>query len=848
MTTQAQIITGVVDSMVVDTAMAADNIPFDSLASDTSLTNDSLMADSLALDTILSPDAVESKVHSIAKDSSVLDMTNGKIWLYGEAVVTYENIELRAEIIELDMDSNLVCAYGRIDSLGNEIGRPVFKEGDQEFRSREICYNFETEKGKINEVITQEGEGHIHGEYVVKTKEDIIYIKNGKYTTCEHDNPHYSIAAKKLKIIPNKKIITGPANLVIEDVPTPIFVPFGLFPYGKNQKSGILIPSFGESQQRGFFLQEGGYYFAISDRTDLALRGDIFSNGSYKLNGLLRYKRRYRFNGNLNVSQSSTKTGVIREDPSFTEVRDFFVKWSHNQDAKARPGTRFSGWVNAGTNTNFSNDINSTTEDFLKPEFSSNIAYSKSFAGTPFNLSINGRHTQNTQSEVISITLPEATFSVNRFFPFKSKNSTSGGALSNIGTSLTTNFKNQLTVQDSLISIGNSDFLLDTMKNGVQNVIPLSANFKLLKFFTLNPSINYRNIIYFDENRQSYNAEDSSLVTEKVENTSLLQTWNFNTNLTTKLYGIRQFKKGATIKAIRHVLTPSVGFTYTPEYNAGTAFYKDTTGEKEYNRFNDGIYGTLNRNESSSLNFGLLNNLEMKVKSKKDTTGEGKKIKIFEALQFSSSYDMIKDSLNWTNVAISGRTNLTKNINFQMRGSLSPYVITEEGTKINRSYWKENQSIGVLETGSFTLGLNFSSQDAKKKDRQTEDEEDQADQNGNRNEFFNENANFDVPWTFRANYNLNYTRANNDDVTQTLDLGGDLNLTTKWKVGFTSGWDFEQSDIAYTSINIFRDLHCWQMRFNWIPTGQRQSYTFTIQVKASILQDLKLDKKGNSIQ
>ncbi|GAB4248320.1 MAG: putative LPS assembly protein LptD [Vicingaceae bacterium] len=805
--------------------------------------NSITVKDSIPKDTTISEDALESIVYYNANDSMKFDLKNQKMYLFGRATVNYNDISIQSEIIEMNLDSNTVLAKGIKDSTGKFIGEPVFKEKQQEFKAHEIKYNYNTKKGLITDVITQEDESYIHGEKIKKLENDVLYIKNGKYTTCNLEHPHFYFYASKLKVIPDDKIITGPANLVIEDVPTPLAIPFGFFPNKKGQKSGIVVPQPGESAAQGFFLANGGYYFGISDKMDLQLTGDIYSKGSWAARLQSNYKVRYKFNGNFNTSFSTTKNSY-KEFPDYSERKDFFIRWKHQQDAKARPGSRFSADVNAGTSSNFTNNFYSTGADYLTNTFASNISYSKSFLGTPFNFTLNARHSQNANTHIVNLTLPEATFSMNRINPLKRKNRVGQKKFyENIGVSYTLNSKNEINIADSLLAINDLGIVNNYMRNGIKHNIPLSTNIKFLKYFSLNPSFNYTELWYFNYIQKYWDNNNNRLVTDTINNFKSTRTYNTSVNLTTKIYGMYQYK-GKRIKAIRHVLTPSIGFSYLPENNFGIQTYTDTNNiSYSYSIFENNIYGALNSSESGFVNFNLINNFEMKVLSKKDTLHPLKKVKLLENLGISSSYNIYADSLNWSDIKLNARTNIAKFLSLNFNGTLDPYALNTSGVKINTSEWKINNNIGRLTNAVLAVSMSFRSKQSKNKDySKTKASEEEIDYIKNNS---NQYVDFEIPWSLSLSYNIRYSKPQfTETFTQTLSFSGDVSITKKWKIGFTSGYDFKAEDLSYTSVDIYRDLHCWDMKFNWIPFGPRQSYMLTIQVKASVLQDLKLTRRS----
>lgn len=812
------------------------------------LSSDTLLSDSITVDTLISPDALESKVTYKANDSIRFDLANQKVYLFGKAEVTYEDLILTAAVIEIRIDSSQVFAHGIYDTSGKYIDRPLFSQGDQNFSAYSIRYNFKSKKGKIVDVITQEGESYIHGQQVKRMDTEELYIKNGKYTTCNLEHPHFYIHASKLKVIPDDKIVTGPAYMVIEDVPTPLAVPFGLFPNKKERSSGILIPTYGESPSLGFYLMNGGYYWTISERMDLSVTGDIYSKGSWGLKTNTQYLTRYKYSGNFSLSYSQIRNSY-KEFSDFSKQNEFFVKWNHSQDAKARPNSRFSADVNAGTTTNFRNNLNSITDDYLTNTFSSNISYTKSFPNKPFSLTLSARHNQNTQTRQVNISLPDAAFNIQRLFPFKGKSvSQKGQWYKNAGISFSTNMRNDISTYDTLIKLDRFDRLTNDMKNGMQHSIPITTSFKVFKFFTMNPSVNIQEKWYSRTISKQYDATLNNIVTDTAYGFARGATASANTNLTFKLYGMYLFK-GKNVKAIRHVFTPSLGFSYTPENNSGVKKYYNPNLQKEveYSVFEGGIFGTANSKEAGLIALNLINNLEMKVRSRKDSVKQEKKIVLFENLGISSSYDAIADSLNWQDIKITGRTYLFKNLNLNFSGNVTPYRNNITGQKINQTYWDFEKSIGRLSNANVTTSFSLKSKDSKKsgieKAKQTE-----TDNNITRDIKQNPQAyiDFNVPWTISVNYNLAYNKPNSfqkASITNTLGLNGDINVTPKWKVGYQTNYDIEEGKFSYTSFDLYRDLHCWEMSISWIPFGQRKSYMVKINVKASTLQDLRITRK-----
>jgi len=816
----------------------SDTLALDRLKNDTSIVN------KVSIDTLNSSDALEFPIKYLAKDSIRIDMKRKLVYLFGESEVYYGDIELKAENIEINMDSNIISARGKKDSTGKYFGEPVFTEKESEVNSHEMKYNFKTEKGLIIDAVTHEGENYIHGEKIYKTSDDILYIKHGKYTTCNLRHPHYWFSANRLKIIPEDKIITGPANLVIEGIPTPIGIPFGFFPNSNKQKSGIIIPTFGESGQYGFFLLGGGYYAAISDNISTQITGDYYSKGSWAGNLLTNYKKRYKYTGALNTSFSVFKNS-FKEFPNYSETQNFFIRWNHTQDPKAQPNSIFSANVNFGNSENYTNNFNSSGNQYLSTSFNSSVSYKKSFAGKPYSFSLNGSHSQNTLNKRVTVRLPELAFNVSRLYPFKRKTAIGKQKIyEKIGVSYSMSAKNEVTAKDSLFSANNLTYLKDEFQNGMKHSIPLSTSFKVLKNFTVNPSLNYSEKWYIETVRKTLNV-DSTVKKTSINGFERGNSLNMSINASTKVYGMYQYR-GNLIKALRHVMTPSAGFTYVPENNIGLKSYSDINNEKvEYSIFEDGIYGGTNTIEAGLINLGLLNNFEIKVRNRKDSLGKDKKIKLLESLKLSTNYNVIADSLNWSNILVNARTNIKK-LNLNFNGSFDPYTIDTSTTgqlvRLNTSEFDKNGRIGRLTSASIAAGFSFRSKKTNTKKESNYGNEQQLEYiNANPSEF----VDFNMPWTLNMNYNLRYTKLGYEkNIIQTLNFSGDVSLTNKWKIGMRSGYDFEQKDLSYTSVDIYRDLHCWEMTFNWIPFGPRKSYLFTIRVKSSLLQDLKLTRRS----
>lgn len=814
---------------------------------------------------------IDAQVIRTATDSILQDIRQRKVFMYGNATIKYQDIEIKAAYIEVDFKTNSIFARGVTDSTGKLNGTPEFTQAGQTIKAETMSYNFDTKKGIISTVITEDGQGFLHGQRVKKFDDNTINILHGQYTTCNLEaHPHYSFMFKKAKVIPDDKIITGPAYMQIEGMPTPLGLPFGYFPNKGGQTSGIVIPTYGESTLRGFYLENGGYYFAINDYMDFEILGDIYSRGSWGVKPSLRYKKRYKYNGAFNFGYAQNVTGT-KDAPDFNKTTDFRIRWNHSQDPKARPNSTFSANVNIVSSNYVKYNVVSS-EDYLSNEFQSSVAYQTNWNGN-YHLTVNASHRQNTKTHIVQINLPELTFSVNRFYPLR-RESGKKRFYEDLSISYSMNTKNTINTLDSvLFSPGSFD---TTMQNGMVHRIPISIPAKVLKYFTLNLSANITDRMYTMNIDKQW--VDDTLFTAKDTIVGYVRTdtsqgfkntidYSFSANLSTKLYGMLKFKKGP-VRAIRHVLTPQFGFTYTPDFGTDDwgyyGSYVDGDGEEHtYSKYEGSLFGGPSGQKSGRITYSFANTLEMKVPSKKDTITGLRKIKLIEGFNIGGNYDIARDSVNLSVISMSGRTNLYKNLNIQYGSSWDPYVLDSAGRRTNQFEWDANKRFLRLEKTSWNVSfsLNLSDKDFNKKKAKTEqtdapqDQMDSEVQQEEMREIMNSPDSFvdwNIPWSLNLRYTFayinnirwaNFVETPNKTITQTLGFGGQINITPKWKFTVNSGWDFTQKKLSYTSINIYRDLHCWEMRFSWIPLGARQSWNFSINVKASILQDLKLNRK-----
>ena len=784
---------------------------------------------------------LKEKITYSATDSLVLDMVNQKAYLYNNAVVIYEDMRLEAGYIELDFGKNVLYSRGIKDSLGNILQKPVSNQNGEKFNAGEITYNFKTKKGKIRDVITQQGDGYIHGRDIKKDSNNMYYVARGKYTTCDLEHPHYYIGAAKIKVIPNNKIITGPAELFIADVPTPLILPFGYFPNKKGRASGILLPTYGESNQWGFFLKDGGFYFGNNEYVDLALRGDIYANGSFGGSAATNYNNRYKFNGDLNLRYSEIIDGD-RELPNSTKSNVFFVNWRHAQDPKSNPNSRFSANVNAGSSS-YNKFNGNVTGSYLSNTFQSNIAYTKVLTGTPFNFSANARHSQNTITKKVDISLPELALTMNRIYPFKSQTRVGNKWYDKIGLSATANARNEINTYDSLLF---SNRTINEMRNGARFTVPIGTSMNVFKYFTFSPAITTGSTIYRQTITKRFNLDSNKVFIDTLNTIQMANDFSLSAGIKTRLYG-NYFFRTKRLKQIRHVATPTLSASYRPDFSEGQfGYYQDvqvdTTGKTEqYSRFQNGIYGSPAAGRSGVISFGLNNTLEAKIRQKSDSVPVDKKVSLIDNFSASISYNIAAKNYNWSNINLNGRTKLFKVLDINANATIDPYQMDSAGVRIERFEWN-NQRAGRLTSGILSLSTVLHSKENSAKPKSSDiGTQDQLDYiNTHRDQY----VDFNVPWNLNIYYNLNYSKPGlEEEITQSATFSGDLSLTKNWKIMVASGYDFTNKQLTVTSINIYRDLHCWEMRFNWVPFGFRQSFALDINVKSAMLKDLKLTRK-----
>lgn len=816
-------------------------------------------------DSIIKPiELLESIVIHSADSLIKQDIKKNKIILFNNAHIHYKDIDLTAGYIEINNNTNIVWAKGIKDSIGEYSQLPVFKQGAEESAQDSIAFNFKTERAKIWGLKTEQDGVIIKGEVTKKENDSTIYVQNIKFTTSKKDNPDYYITTKKAKIVPNKKIVIGLSNLVITDVPTPLFLPFAYIPLTKGSVSGFIMPTWGDTAQQGYFLQNGGYYFAINDYVDLAVLGDVYTNGSWGLRTESSYSVRYRFSGNFSFKYENLINSIKGFD-DYSKTTNYNIRWSHSQDTKASPNSRFSASVNLGSSTYYRESLNEYNSNaFLNNTLSSSISYYKKFIGTPFNVSLSVTHAQNTNTQSITMSLPSLQLNMDRIYPFASKSGSKKNALQKLGVTYTLRGDNKINTTDDFFL---KKEMFETAKSGLQHNATFSTNMKVLKYFTLSPNANYKEVWYFDRIHKTYNAEENIVVTDTLNKFSSYREYATGVSLSTTIYGMLKFKKGR-LQAIRHVMRPNISYSYRPDFssfNENVQQSGDPNDVVEYSPFSNGIYGGPGTGLSNSLNFALNNTFEAKVMSKDSTKTEAKKITLINNLNFSTSYDMAADSLKWKPVRVNAGTDLfNKKLNLNLNATLDPYAITSNGTTINTFNINNGGSLFRLTNAALTMNYSFSS---SKSNNQESKKEKNAKAN-NSDGIFGENLNNSnnlgsqsdtnnkkvksaklyqatFPWKLNLIYSLNYSNSNRQKEisSNSLMFSGDIELTPKWKVGFSSGYDIKSKGFSYTQLRFSRDLDSWKLNFNWVPFGTRQTYYFFIGVKSSMLSDLKYDKR-----
>lgn len=852
---------------------------------------DSVAADSLVHDSLAvmpkKKQPLDAPVVYEANDSIVFTQ-GGYAHLYGQGKVNYEKIELTADVITMNMDSSTVYATGVADTLGVLQGKPVFKDGETPYESEIMRYNFKTKKGFINNVVTQQGEGYVTSNDAKKDAEDNLYLQNGKYTTCDnHDHPHFYLALTKAKVRPKKNVVFGPAYLVVEDVALPLAIPFGFFPFSSKYSSGFIMPTYGDEMNRGFYLRDGGYYFAISDKMDLALRGEIFTKGSWGLSAQSNYNKRYKFSGNINVSYLVTKTGE-KNMPDYSVSKDFKIAWTHRQDAKANPNSTFSASVNFATSSYERSNLDSYYNPNLYAQNTktSSVSYSRTFAEAGVTLSGTFNIAQTMRDSSIAVTLPSLNISMSKKFPFRRKKRAGQERwYEKISIGYTGQLDNRIHTKDDMLFKSN---LIKDWNNGMKHNVPISATFQLFKYINVVPSFNYNSRWYTQRVKKDYDpVRDDVVAVDTTYGFYRVYDYSASISMNTKLYIFcKPWKKlfGEKMQMIRHVLTPSVSFSGAPDFGSSrygyykTVTYTDSEGEvrtREYSPYEGAIFSYPGKGKQGSVSFSLSDNIEMKVKSDKDSTGI-RKISLIDDISANMSYNFAAKTRPWSDLSMSLRMKLTKNYTLNLSTSFATYAyqFNEQGNVVvgDRTEWSYGR-FGRFQGMGTSFSYTFNNDTWKKwfgpkDDAKPADDAEQGrtDEKARTQKKTSKKASVDedgympfkMPWSFSLSYSFNI-RENTAKpihvhnmrypyrIVHTLSGSGNLKIANRWNMTFSTSYDFDAHKIAQTTMTITRDLHCFTMSCSISPVGMWKSYNFSIRANSSMLADaLKWDKRNNS--
>ncbi len=826
-----------------------------------SIQNDSLNQNKFLLD----------KVNRRAKGFIKINNKEKTILLYDKAELDYMNIQLRAGIIEFDWENNIVSAGRIFDSIGTPSQNPVFKQGSDEVNPDSLRYNFDTKKALIWNSRSEQSDMNVFSKATKKENDSIYYIKEAKVTTSKNiDDPEYYIRVRSGKFIPKNKIIAGPSNLYIYDVPTPVFLPFAYFPLNEDRNSGFLFPTIGQNNNRGYFLQNGGYYFAPSDFFDLTLLGDYYTNGSYGMRIESNYRKRYAYSGKLSFRFENLIDGE-RGLPGYSKSDIYNIRWSHSQDSKANPNNRFSASVNLGSSSYFRESLNQiNTPNFLNNTLNSSISFSKTFRGYPsVNVSLTASHSQNTRTNTVNLVLPTFQGNMERIYPFVKKNSQKKGILKNINFQYTVRGENRVNTADSLFL---KKGMFDDAKYGMKHSIPISTNFKVLKHFSVSMNGNFEEVwtgsTVFKNDFENLN--NNQVIEENIKGFDRFNQYDFGFSIGTTVYGLFNFKEGKKIESIRHVIRPSISYSTRPSFKKYYDTYIiDANGNTaEYTRFEDSFFGRPSKVYSSNIGINVSNNLEAKVRERDSTVVEPKKINILNNLNFSTSYNIAADSLRLNPIRMTAGTNIFDNkLNLNLGATFDPYSTDVNGNRINKlniinggglvrmtsaninltyaidsksfNSDSKNENSENLSGGGRTDDLFGQSQDLTKS---TFDDDDDDDDESKENliDYINK-----IGWDLRLAHSLTYmnNRGEKNISNNSLMFSGNLMLSKKWKVGGSSGFDFKNKGFTYTQLRFERDLDSWKMNFSWVPFSVRESWYFFIGIKSGFLSDLKYEKR-----
>lgn len=848
-----------------------------------------------------SKSSLDAPVSYTAKDSITFDLLYNRANLFGNSHVGYQNLELTADVITIALDSSIVHAEGRKDSIGEVIGKPLFRQGSEEYEPDRISYNFKTRRAFITNVYTKQGEGFMTTDESKRDSSGLMYLNGGKYTTCDAQHPHFYLKMSRAKVRPGKSVVFGPAHLVVEDVPLPLAVPYGFFPFSHSYQSGFIMPSYGDETERGFYLREGGYYFAINDYVDLKLVGDIYTKGSWGLSLSSNYKKRYKFSGSLYLSFQKT----VFEDKSQPSVSDFKITWTHRQDSKANPSSSFSASVNYASTSYEKNNLTSryNPESYTQSTRTSSVSYSKTFEDLGLTLSGTFNLSQNLRDSMISVTLPTLNITLARLYPFKRKHAVGKERwYEKIAMSYTGTLQNSITTKDYKLFKSN---LLKDWRNGMKHQIPISATVQLFKYINLTTSFNFTDRMYMQKVRQDWDKDKQTVVRDTTLGFYNVYDYNLSLSLNTKLYGFYKPAKwagGKFIQAIRHVFTPSVSFSYAPDFGSDSYGYYGSYQRTDrdgvpvgnpvtYSYYAGSLYGTPSAGMRGNINMDISNNLEMKVASKGDSTGM-KKVSLIDELGASLSYNMAAKSRPWSDLSTRLRLKLSKNYTFSLNAVFATYAYEFDergnvvvGDRTEWSYGRFGRFQGMSQNFSYTfnnetfkkirnklLGLDTAKDDNDEEDEEDDDFTDPEMQNvdpdrerGKTGAKKNEKGTqldedgylkFQMPWSFTVSYGVIMRENTSAKInpknmrypykfTHTLNFSGNVRISEGWNITFSSGYDFNYNRLSMTTASLSRDLHCFSMSCSMVLMPYR-SFNFNFQAEASALRDVLRWRKQSS--
>lgn len=824
-----------------------------------------------------------------AKDSIILFGRNHAV-MYGGSKILYGDIDMTASQITMDMDSSQVHAIGVPDSIGDMVGSPVFKDKSGEYESRLMKYNFKTKRGFITDIVTEQGEGFLTGGITKKTEDDYYYIKDGRYTTCDdHEHPHFYFQLTKAKVKPKKNVVTGPAYMVLEDLPLPIAVPFGYFPFSEKYQSGILMPTFGEDYNRGFYLRNGGYYLALGQHADLALTGEIYTRGSWGVSAQSSYSWRYKHSGSFSVNYLTTVTGE-KGDPDYNKMHNLQVLWSHNQSQKANPYLSFSASVNFATTGYTRNSLNTYyTNAFTENTKSSTVNLTYKVPNSKWSISSTANVSQRTSDSTITVSFPNFTINMSQTAPFKRKRMVGDERwYEKIKISYSGRFQNSLTAkQDEFLHKS----LVKDWRNGMSHTMPVQATFNVMKYFNITPSITLNDRMYTSKIRQQWDPNASAVVRDTSYSFYNIFDFNFSLSLSTKIYGFfKPFsflgKLSEKLQMVRHVITPTISFSASPDFSDpfwgyyGNYERPNSNGELErvkYSYFQHGLYGNATQGKSGTVSFNIANNLEAKIKSDNDSTGY-KKISLIENFTLSQSCNLAADSMKWSNLNTSIMLRLVKgfNLNLSATWDVYKYALNESGTpvRVNKLRLFNGGGWGRLSSTGTSFSYTFNNDTFRRKgnkdnqkndnpprnngNRELEEDKNHQDEDGRSGhttdlELIDGYAKWDCPWSLTLNYSLSYGYGTfnydkleyNGKWTQNLSMNASIRPTKNWSFTASASYNFDTHKIAYMNCSISRQMHCFEMSASFVPVGPYKSYNFHIAVKSSILQDVKYDKHSS---